>query len=341
MPIELRHAGVTRLFVARQLTEQAFVIRKYLFLFIFLSFSALAQHYPSRPIRLIVPQGAGGSTDIVSRITAARMSVQMNQSIVIDNRTGAGGTIGVEIAAHAAPDGYTLVLSATSTHALNPSLRKVPYDPLRDFEAITLIATTPYVLVVHPSLAANNAADLIKLARAKPGAIHYASSGNGTMPQLTAELFKSMAKIDLLHVPYKSSPPALADVMGGRVPVFFAGVPTTLPHIKANRIRALGVTSLKRTVALPDLPTIAESAIPGYEAVPWIGLVAPAKTPKHIIAKLNREVAAALAAPEVRDQLLMQGAEPGADTPESHARYIASERRKWAQVIADIGVKAD
>lgn len=297
--------------------------------------------YPSRPIRLIVPQGAGGSTDIISRITAARMSVNMNQQIVIDNRTGAGGTIGVEIAANAAPDGYTLVLSATATHALSPSLRKVPYDPVRDFEAISLIATTPYVLVVHPSVAANNAVDLIKLARAKPGAIQYASSGNGTMPQLTAELFKSMAKIDLLHVPYKASPPALADVLGGRVHVFFAGVPTTLPHIKANRIRALGVSSLKRTVALPDLPTITESAVPGYEAVPWIGLIAPAKTPKAIVERLNKEVAAALAAPEVRDQLLLQGAEPGAGSSEAHARYLASELKKWGKVIAEIGVKVD
>jgi len=234
-----------------------------------------------------------------------------------------------------------LVLSATSTHALNPSLRKVPYDPLRDFEAISLIATTPYVLVVHPSLSANSAAELIKLARAKPGAIQYASSGNGTMPQLTAELFKSMARIDMLHVPYKASPPALADVIGGRVPVYFAGVPSTLPHIKAARIRALGVTSLKRTVALPDLPTIAESAVPGYEAVPWIGLVAPAKTPKIIVERLNNEVAAALAAAEVREQLLLQGAEPGAGSPEMHAQYIMSELKKWGTVITVIGVKVD
>lgn len=269
------------------------------------------------------------------------MGANLNQQIVIDNRTGAGGTIGVELAANAAPDGYTLTLSATSTHALNPSLRKVPYDPLRDFEAISLIVTTPYVLVVHPSLAANNALDLIKLARAKPGAIQYASSGNGTMPQMTAELFKSMAKIDLLHVPYKASPPALADVLGGRVPVFFAGVPTTLPHIKAARIRALGVTSAKRTVALPDLPTIAESAIPGYEAVPWIGLVAPAKTPKTIIERLNKELAATLAAPEVREPLLLQGAEPAASSAQAHAQYIASELKKWAKVIAEIGVKVD
>jgi tripartite-type tricarboxylate transporter receptor subunit TctC len=313
----------------------------YLFLLIFFAFPVVAQNYPLRPIRLIVPQGAGGSTDIISRITAQRMGVQMNQQIVIDNRTGAGGTIGVEIAANAAPDGYTLTLSATSTHALNPSLRQVPYHPLRDFEAVSLVATTPYVLVVHPALAAASAAELIKLARAKPGAIQYASSGNGTMPQMTAELFKSMAKIDMLHVPYKASPPALADVMGGRVPVYFAGVPSTLPHIKAQRLRALGVTSLKRSVALPDLPSISEAAIPGYEAVPWIGLVAPAKTPQPVIARLNRELAAALAVHDVRDQLLAQGAEPSPGSPAAHAAYIASELKKWGKVIADIGVKAD
>ena len=292
-------------------------------------------------MRLIVPQGAGGSTDIISRLTAQRLSSDLNQQIVIDNRTGAGGTIGMEIAASAAPDGYTLALSATATHALSPALRKLPYDALRDFAAIGLIASTPYVLVVHPSLAANNAADLIKLARAKPGSIQYASSGNGTMPQMTAELFKAMAKIHLMHVPYKASPPALADVMGGRVPVYFAGVPSTLPHIKAQRLRALGVTSLKRSVALPDLPSISEAAIPGYEAVPWIGLVAPAKTPQPVIARLNRELAAALAVHDVRDQLLAQGAEPSPGSPAAHAAYIASELKKWGKVIADIGVKAD
>ena len=305
------------------------------------SITIAAEIYPARPIRLIVPQGAGGSTDIISRIVAQRISANMNQQIVIDNRTGAGGTIGVEIAATSAPDGYTLVLSATATHALSPALRKLPYDPIRDFEAIALLASTPYVLVVHPTLPASNAADLIKLSRSKPGSIQYASSGNGTMPHMTAELFKAMAKIDLMHVPYKASPPALADVLGGRVPVFFAGVPTTLPHLKAGRIKALGVTSLKRTTALPDLPTIDEHAIPGYEAVPWIGLVAPAKTPRAIITRLNREVNTALAQPAARDLMLAQGAEPGGGTSESHARYIASELKKWGKVIADIGVKAD
>ena len=319
-------------------------LHKYLIFIGFLtnqSIAIAAEIYPARPIRLIVPQGAGGSTDIISRIVAQRISANMNQQIVIDNRTGAGGTIGVEIAATSAPDGYTLVLSATATHALSPALRKLPYDPIRDFEAIALLASTPYVLVVHPTLPANNAADLIKLSRSKPGSIQYASSGNGTMPHMTAELFKAMAKIDLMHVPYKASPPALADVLGGRVPAFFAGVPTTLPHLKAGRIKALGVTSLKRTTALPDLPTIDEHAIPGYEAVPWIGLVAPAKTPRAVIARLNREVNAALTQPAARDLMLAQGAEPGGGTSESHARYIASELKKWGKVIADIGVKAD
>ena len=319
-------------------------LHKYFIFIGFLTNQAIAitaEIYPARPIRLIVPQGAGGSTDIISRIVAQRISANMNQQIVIDNRTGAGGTIGVEIAATSAPDGYTLVLSATATHALSPALRKLPYDPIRDFEAIALLASTPYVLVVHPTLPASNAADLIKLSRSKPGSIQYASSGNGTMPHMTAELFKAMAKIDLMHVPYKASPPALADVLGGRVPVFFAGVPTTLPHLKAGRIKALGVTSLKRTTALPDLPTIDEHAIPGYEAVPWIGLVAPAKTPRAIIARLNREVNTALAQPAARDLMLAQGAEPGGGTSESHARYIASELKKWGKVIADIGVKAD
>ena len=319
-------------------------LHKYLIFIGFLtnqSIAIAAEIYPARPIRLIVPQGAGGSTDIISRIVAQRISANMNQQIVIDNRTGAGGTIGVEIAATSAPDGYTLVLSATATHALSPALRKLPYDPIRDFEAIALLASTPYVLVVHPTLPASNAADLIKLSRSKPGSIQYASSGNGTMPHMTAELFKAMAKIDLMHVPYKASPPALADVLGGRVPAFFAGVPTTLPHLKAGRIKALGVTSLKRTTALPDLPTIDEHAIPGYEAVPWIGLVAPAKTPRAIIARLNREVNTALAQPAARDLMLAQGAEPGGGTSESHARYIASELKKWGKVIADIGVKAD
>ncbi len=277
-------------------------MRKYLFLLIIYSCAATAQNYPSRPIRLIVPQGAGGATDIIVRITAQRMSEQMNQQIVIDNRTGAGGTIGVEIAANAAPDGYTLGSSATSSHAINPSLRKVAYHPLRDFDAVSLVASTPLVLVVHPTLAAQTAEELIKLARIKPGVMQYASAGNGTMPHVAMELMKAMAKMDMQHVPYKGSPPALADVLGGRVPVYFAGVPSTLQHIKAGRVRALGSTSLKRTIAMPDLPAIAESAIPGYEAVPWIGLVVPAKTPRAIIARLNREVVTTLAAPDVRDR---------------------------------------
>ena len=318
------------------------VNRKLLFLLSFFCHGAwAAATYPARPMRLIVPQGAGGSTDIISRLTAQRLSSDLNQQIVIDNRTGAGGTIGMEIAASAAPDGYTLALSATATHALSPALRKLPYDALRDFAAIGLIASTPYVLVVHPSLAANNAADLIKLARAKPGSIQYASSGNGTMPQMTAELFKAMAKIHLMHVPYKASPPALADVLGGRVPVFFAGVPTTLPHLKAGRIRALGVTSAQRTVALPELATISEQAIPGYEAVPWIGLVSPAKTPPGIIARLNQALIRALANTHLRDQMLQQGAEPGGGTPQAHAAYIAAEFAKWGKVIAQLGVKAE
>jgi tripartite-type tricarboxylate transporter receptor subunit TctC len=280
---------------------------------------------------------------VFSEVLEVRMSANLQQPIVIDKRTGAGGIIGVEIAANAAPNGYTLVLSATAAHALSPAMRKLPYHPLRDFDAISLSATTPYVLVVHLSLPVSSAAELIKLARAKPGAIQiqYASSGNGTMPQMTAELFKAMAKIDLLHVPYKASPPALADVMGGRVPVYFAGVPSTLPHIKAGRIRPLGVTSLKRSVALPDLPAISVGAVPAYEAVLWIRLVAPAKTPKEIVARLNKEVATVLAAPDVREQLLLQGAEPGAGTPEAHARYLARELTKWGKVITDIGVKVD
>ncbi len=316
-------------------------MRKYLFLLIIYSCAATAQNYPSRPIRLIVPQGAGGATDIIVRITAQRMSEQMNQQIVIDNRTGAGGTIGVEIAANAAPDGYTLGLSATSSHAINPSLRKVAYHPLRDFDAVSLVASTPLVLVVHPTLAAQTAEELIKLARIKPGVMQYASAGNGTMPHVAMELMKAMAKMDMQHVPYKGSPPALADVLGGRVPVYFAGVPSTLQHIKAGRVRALGSTSLKRTIAMPDLPAIAESAIPGYEAVPWIGLVVPAKTPRAIIARLNREVVTTLAAPDVRDRLLAHGAEPGAGTPEAHASYIASELKKWGKLVTDIGVKID
>ena len=316
-------------------------MRKYLFLLIIYSCAATAQNYPSRPIRLIVPQGAGGATDIIVRITAQRMSEQMNQQIVIDNRTGAGGTIGVEIAANAAPDGYTLGLSATSSHAINPSLRKVAYHPLRDFDAVSLVASTPLVLVVHPTLAAQTAEELIKLARIKPGVMQYASAGNGTMPHVAMELMKAMAKMDMQHVPYKGSPPALADVLGGRVPVYFAGVPSTLQHIKAGRVRALGSTSLKRTIAMPDLPAIAESAIPGYEAVPWIGLVVPAKTPRAIIARLNREVVTTLAAPDVRDRLLAHGAEPGAGTPEAHASHIASELKKWGKLVTDIGVKID
>jgi tripartite-type tricarboxylate transporter receptor subunit TctC len=303
---------------------------------------ASAQAYPNRPVRILVPFPAGAGVDIVARMLGVPLTDLWGQAAVVDNRPGAGGTIACELAAKAAPDGYTLLLGNISTFAMAPSLyKKVNYDPVQSFAPITLVNTSANVLVAHPSVPAATTQALIALAKSKPGQINYASAGSGTSPHLAAELFKSMAGVDLVHVPYKGSPQALTDLLGGQTQIMFASLVSALPHIRQARLRALGVTSLKRAAALPDLPAISEAGLRGYDVSVWMGIVAPAGTPPAIIAQLNRQIGALLQSPDIRERLAVQGLEAASNSPAEFRSYIASEVRKWAVVIKQAGVVAD
>lgn len=303
---------------------------------------ALAQQYPNKPVRMLVPFPAGAGVDIVARLIGQPLAEAWGQALVVDNRPGAGGTIACELAAKAAPDGHTLLLGNVSTLAMAPSLyKKVNYDPVRSFAPITLINTSTNVLVVHPGVPATSTQALIALAKAKPGQINYASVGSGTSPHLAAELFKSMAGVDLVHVPYKGSPQALTDLLGGQTQIMFASLVASLPHIRQGRLRALGVTTLQRAAALPEVPTISEAGLRGYDVAVWMGVVAPAGTPPDVIAQLNRQIAAILQAPDIRGRLGAQGLEAFTTSPAEFGTYIAAEVRKWARVIRQAGVVAD
>jgi len=306
------------------------------------AFGSSAQSYPNRPVRIVVPFPPGAGVDIVARMLGVPLTDLWGQAAVVDNRPGAGGTIACELAAKAAPDGYTLLLGNISTFAMAPSLyKKVNYDPVQSFAPITLVNTSANVLVAHPSVPAATTQALIALAKSKPGQINYASAGSGTSPHLAAELFKSMAGVDLVHVPYKGSPQALTDLLGGQTQIMFASLVSALPHIRQARLRALGVTSLKRAAALPDLPAISEAGLRGYDVSVWMGIVAPAGTPPAIIAQLNRQIGALLQSPDIRERLAVQGLEAASNSPAEFRSYIASEVRKWAVVIKQAGVVAD
>ena len=303
---------------------------------------AFAQVYPNHAIRLVVPFPAGGTTDILARAAAQKLTESLGQPVVVDNRPGAGGNIGADVVAKSAPDGYTLLMGTVGTHAINPSLyTKMPYDHVKDFVPVVLVAGVPNVLVVNPSVPVNSVADLIKLAKSKPGAINFASSGSGTSIHLSGELFKTMAGVDMTHVPYKGSAPALTDLIGGQVQVMFDNLPSALPQIKGGKLRAIAVTSLKRAPVLPDVPTIAESGLPGFEASSWFGVLAPAGTPAPVVARLNAEVNKWLQSPEAREQLLAQGAVAAGGTPEQFAAHIRAETEKWAKVVKASGAKVD
>jgi tripartite-type tricarboxylate transporter receptor subunit TctC len=270
------------------------------------------------------------------------LSEQWGQAVVVDNRPGAGGTIACELVAKAVPDGHTLLLGNISTFAMAPSLyKKLNYDPLKSFAPITRVNTSTNILVVHPNVQATTTQTFIALAKARPGQINYASAGSGTSPHLAAELFKSMAGIDLVHVPYKGSPQALTDLLGGQTQAMFASLVSAIPHVRQNRLRALGMTSTQRSAALPEVPTISESGLRGYDVSVWMGIVAPAGTPPAVIAQLNRQIAAILKMPEVRDKLGAQGLEAVTDTPAEFTAYIAAEVPKWAKVIRQAGIVAD
>jgi tripartite-type tricarboxylate transporter receptor subunit TctC len=300
---------------------------------------AAGPEFPTRPLRYIVPFPPGGSTDIMARIVAAALSEGLGQQVVIDNRGGAGGTIGAEIAARATPDGYTLFACNIASLAVSPALyRKLGYDPAADFAPVGFIGSTPNALVVHPSLPAATIAEFIALAKSQPGKLNYASPGVGTSPQLSMELFKMTARIDVVHIPYKGAGPALVDLMGGQVDAMVSTVPSFLAATRAGRIRMLGVTSLTRVPDLPDVPTIAESGMPGFEVISWQGLCTPAGVPEAVLVRISTGLAAALALPDTRKRLAEQGIQPNPLTPEEFAAFIRAERAKWAKVVKDVGI---
>ena len=320
---------------------------------VFLSIAALAgfsaavqaadpAQYPSRPIRMVVPFAAGSNSDILARTVAVRMSEAWGQQVIVDNRPGAGGNIGTDLVAKAQPDGYSIVLGAASVLAINASLYKqMPYDTATAFAPITLMVKTTNVLVVTPALPVKSVKELIAYGKANPDKLTYASAGAGGTIHLSAELFKSMAGIEMVHVAYKASPLAHLDMIGGQVQVMFDATLTALPQIKAARLRALGVTTAKRSPQLPDVPTIAEAGLPGYEAVGWFGFAAPARTPKDVVGKLNGEIVRILGLPEVRERLIALGAEPVGDSPEEFERFRKAEMLKWAKVIKALNLTLD
>lgn len=302
--------------------------------------TADAQQYPNRPIRLIVGYPPGGPSDITARLVAPYLTEALGQQIVIDNRAGAGGTVAATLTARAEPDGYTISIVANGEMAISPNLRKLPYDPLKDFETVSRIGANQLALVVHPSVQAKSVAELVALAKAKPGTVNFASAGTGSTAHLAGELFKSLAGIDIVHVPYKGAGPALIDLIGGQVHMLITGYPGALPHIKAGRLRALGATGLKRMIAAPDLPTISET-VKGYDVTSSYGLVLPLRTPKAIVARLHRETAAIVKKPEVREKLIALGFDPEGNTPAEFAAQIKSELAKWAKVIKIANVKVE
>lgn len=303
--------------------------------------ASAAQPYPQRPIRLVVPYSAGGSTDTVARIVGQRLSERLGQQVVVDNRTGAGTLIGTGIVAQSAPDGYTLLM-ATPPLAINPALYpKVPYVLERDFAPVTNIAASSNLLVVHPSLPAHSARELIALLRAHPGKYNYGSSGIGGASHLAMALFTSMAGVEALHVPYKGGAPAVADLVAGRLNMMMANLTTAQPHIRAGRLRALGVGTKQRTPLFPEMPTLAESGVPGYEANNWNGMVAPQATPRPVIDRLHREIVAVLKEPAVAERLAAAGLEPVGDAPAAFARYLAEEAGKWSKLIQSAGIRAE
>lgn len=297
-----------------------------------------AQPFPSRPVRLVVPYPPGGANDIVARLLAPSMGAQLGQNVVVDNRGGANTIIGSELVATAAPDGHTILIIAAG-HAINPSLyHNLPYNTARDFAAIALVGDGAYVLVAHPSLALASSADFIALAKSKPGQIAYASSSIGNLTHLAAELFSSLAGIKMLHVPYKGGNPAMLDLLGGRVSVFFSTVAVARPHLQTGRIKGLGVTTARRSLALPDVPTIAESGLPGYAVSGWYGLVAPAATPKAAIGRLHSVVQVALRQAEIREKLLGVGIEVVDATTAQFGELITAEFAKWDKVVKPLGI---
>ena len=301
-----------------------------------------AEAYPLKPVRIIAAFPPGGFVDLGARVLAAPLGAALGQQVIVDNRGGAGGIVGTELAARALPDGYTLIVGSVGTHAVNQALyRKLPYHVLRDFQPVTRMTDAPSILAVHPSLPVKSAKELIALARAQPKKILYASAGSGTSTHLAAVLFESLANIQFVHVPYKGGGPMIVDVVAGQVPVTFGTAATVSPHTKSGRLRGLGVTGGKRSATLPGLPTIAESGVPGYEMLNWLGLFAPANAPRAIVERLNTETLRILRTQEVRERLNAAGAEPSAMATDEFSAFVKSEVEKWAKVVAATGMSAD
>ena len=308
---------------------------------------AQAQTWPSKPVRIVVPFPPGGTTDIVARSIGVELQRMWQHAVVIENRPGAGGNIGADVVAKAAPDGYTLLMGTVGTHAINKALfdqsgAKMPFDPVKDFVPITLAAGVPNVMVINPKLPVNTVAEFIAYAKARPGQLNMASSGNGTSIHLSGELFKTVTGVYMVHFPYRGSAPAMTDLIAGNMNVMFDNLPSALPHIKSGRLKALAVTSRTRSPALPNVPTIEEAAgLKGFDASSWFGLFAPAGTPRTIVDKIQADVAKALALPEVRERFLAQGADPGGNTPDQFAAFIRAETDKWTRVVKFSNAKVD
>ena len=300
--------------------------------------TATAQDYPSRPVKIVVPFPAGGSNDIIARILAQKLNERTGQPFLIENRGGAGGNIGADAVATSEPDGYTLLLTAPPPLTINAALYKsLPYDPAKAFAPVSLVASVPIVLAVNPSVEANNVMELIALAKAKPGTLNFGSSGNGSTNHLAGELLKSMTGINIVHLPYRGAAPAMNDLIAGHIPMMFDNIPAVLPQVQAKAIKAIAVAGAQRATALPDVPTVAESGVPGFEASAWFGLVAPAKTPAPVLAKLEGEVDAILKMPDVQKRFTELGAEPAGISGAAFGRFLANETAKWTKIIQSSG----
>ncbi|MBD8544620.1 tripartite tricarboxylate transporter substrate binding protein [Oxalobacteraceae sp. CFBP 8755] len=303
--------------------------------------AAQAQAFPTKAITIIVPFSAGGTTDILARVLGQFISKDLGQPVIIDNRAGAGGNIGTQLVARAAPDGYTILMGTVGTHAINQSLYpKLAFDPIKDFAPLTRVALVPNLLVANPAQPFKTVKELMAYAKANPGKVTFGSSGSGTSIHLSGELFKQMAGVDIQHVAYKGSAPAVNDLLGNHIAIMFDNMPSAISHVKAGKLRPLAVTTAQRSPALPDVPTIAEAGVPGYEATSWFGLLAPAKTPAPVVARLNTSILKALADPDVKKKLLEQGAEPAGETPAQFAAFIASETVKWGKIVKQSGATA-
>ena len=303
---------------------------------------ALAQAWPAKPVRLIVPFPPGGGNDVIARAVAQKLGERLGQAVVVENRAGANGIVGLQALMQAAADGHTIAVGAAGPLAVNPGLYdKLPYDPLKDFAPITNMVNFPLLLVTHPSVAAKNTRELVALAKAQPGRLHYSSPGSGNSGHLAGELFNTMAGVKTLHVPYKGQGPALTDLIAGQVQMLYSSIPSVLPHVRQGQLNAIAVGSAKRVPSLPEIPTIAESGVPGYEAYSWVGMIAPAGTPREVITRLHREIVDILKQKDVAEKLGGQGALPVGDTPEQFAAYIRAEIDKWGAVVRSSNIKVD